>query len=110
MTDRGATADTLAVVGGSPATAGAQRVLPRGWPTVSVVIPAKNEARNLPWVFERLPHGLTEVVLVDGDSVDGTTAVARQLRPDVVVVEQTRRGKGNAIACGIAVATGEVIV
>ena len=36
-------------------------------------------------------------------------AVARQLRPDVRVVQQTRRGKGNALACGFEAATGDVI-
>jgi glycosyl transferase family 2 len=79
------------------------------WPRVSVVIPTLNEARNLPYVFSRLPADVHEVILVDGDSVDGTVAVARQLRPDVRVVRQTRRGKGNALACGFEAATGDVI-
>ena len=50
-----------------------------------------------------------EVILVDGYSVDDTVAVARQLRPDVRIMRQSRMGKGNAVACGIAVATGEII-
>ena len=79
-------------------------------PSVSVVIPALNEERNLPHVFARLPAGVSQVVLVDGGSVDRTVAVARELRPDVVVVRQTRTGKGNALACGFAVCTGEVVV
>ena len=58
-------------------------------PTVSVVIPALNEERNLPHVFAALPAGITEVILVDGGSVDRTVAVARELRPDVVVVHQS---------------------
>src|SRR5690349_14417673 len=78
--------------------------------TVSVVIPALNEERNLPHVFAALPAGLHEVVLVDGGSVDRTVAVARELRPDVVVVRQTRKGKGNALACGFAASTGDIIV
>jgi glycosyltransferase involved in cell wall biosynthesis len=79
------------------------------WPRISVVIPALNEAKNLPYVFSRLPEGLYEVIVVDGHSVDDTIAVARQLRPGVRVVEQTRRGKGNALACGFEAATGDVI-
>jgi glycosyltransferase involved in cell wall biosynthesis len=79
-------------------------------PTVSVVIPTKNEARNLPHVFAELPDDIYEVIVVDGNSVDGTVDVARSLRPDVIIVEQTRRGKGNAMACGFAAATGDVIV
>ena len=106
-------ADASATV--HPACAAAERFiaipgLPPGSPRVSVVIPARNEARNLPWVLGRLPGGLHEVILVDGGSVDGTVEAARRHRPDVVVVEQTRRGKGNALACGFAACTGDVIV
>ena len=79
------------------------------WPRVSVVVPTLNEARNLPYVFSRLPADVHEVIVVDGHSVDDTIAVARQLRPDVRVVQQTRRGKGNALACGFEAATGDVI-
>jgi glycosyltransferase involved in cell wall biosynthesis len=78
-------------------------------PRVSVVVPALNEARNLPHVFARMPPDVHEVILVDGHSVDGTVTVARQLMPDVRVVQQTRTGKGNALACGFAVATGDII-
>lgn len=79
-------------------------------PTVSVVIPTLNEEKNLPHVFAALPEGIDEVVLVDGGSLDNTVAVARELRPDVVVVQQTRTGKGNALACGFAACTGDIIV
>jgi glycosyltransferase involved in cell wall biosynthesis len=78
-------------------------------PSVSVVVPALNEARNIPHVFERIPPDVHEVILVDGFSVDGTVTVARQLRPDVRIVRQTRSGKGNALACGFARATGDII-
>lgn len=79
-------------------------------PRVSVVVPTFNEAANLPHVFSLLPDGLHEVIVVDGRSTDGTVAVARSLRPDVTVVRQTRRGKGNALACGFAAVTGDIIV
>ena len=45
------------------------------FPRVSLVIPALNEARNLPHVFAQLPRDLHEVVLVDGDSSDDTIRV-----------------------------------
>ena len=80
-----------------------------GW-RVSVVIAAMNEAQNLPHVFARLPEGLHEVIIVDGHSVDDTVAVARRLRPDVRIVTQSGRGKGNALADGFAVCTGDIIV
>src|SRR6266705_2437479 len=79
------------------------------WLRVSVVIPALNEARNLPHVFARLPPDVHEVIVVDGHSVDDTIAVAKQLRPEVRIVLQSRRGKGNALACGFAAATGDII-
>jgi glycosyltransferase involved in cell wall biosynthesis len=76
---------------------------------VSVVIPTLNEARNLPHVFGRLPSDVYEIIVVDGHSVDDTVAVARRLRPDVRTMTQTRKGKGNALACGFAAATGDII-
>lgn len=80
-------------------------------PTVSVVIPAKNEAHNLPQVLAELPRGSGyEVILVDGCSSDDTVRVAQRLRSDIITIGQTRTGKGNALACGFAVATGNFIV
>ncbi|MEZ0075659.1 glycosyltransferase family 2 protein [Planotetraspora sp. GP83] len=79
-------------------------------PTVSVVIPAMNEAENLPHVFATLPQWVHEVVLVDGHSTDETVAVARRLRPTLRVVHQRGRGKGDALAAGFAACTGEIIV
>ena len=78
--------------------------------TVSVVIPMLNEASNIAEVLPRLPSGIDQVVLVDGGSTDGTVEAARRLRPDMTIVQQTRRGKGNALACGFAAATGDIIV
>nr|WP_324291308.1 glycosyltransferase family 2 protein [Actinoplanes pyxinae] len=74
------------------------------------MIPTLNEERNLPHVFAKLPANIDEVVLVDGGSKDRTVEVARELRPDVVVVQQTRTGKGNALACGFEACTGDIIV
>ena len=79
-------------------------------PRVSVVIPTYNEAKNLPHVFGLLPDDLHEVIVVDGRSVDDTIEVARSLRPDVVIVRQNRIGKGNAMACGFAAVTGDIVV
>ena len=84
--------------------------LPPGTPSISVVIPARDEARNLPGVLAELPGGLHEVILVDGDSTDGTIAAARRARPGIRVLRQTGCGKGNALACGILAATGEITV
>lgn len=77
---------------------------------VSVVIPARNEAKNLPYVLPRIPFWVHEVILVDGNSTDGTADVARALMPSIRVVGQERKGKGNALRCGFAAATGDIIV
>jgi glycosyltransferase involved in cell wall biosynthesis len=78
--------------------------------SVSVVIPTLNEAANLPHLFEHMPREVHEVILVDGHSTDDTVAVARRLWPGLVVIEQTGKGKGNALVCGFWAATGDVIV
>jgi hypothetical protein len=79
-------------------------------PRVSVVVPTYNEAANLPHVFALLPQDVFEVIVVDGRSTDGTIEVAQALRPDVRIVRQNRRGKGNAMMCGFAEVRGDVVV
>lgn len=79
-------------------------------PSVSVVIPAKNEARNLMHVFATIPEWVDEIVLVDGHSVDDTVEVARKLHPSVNIVHQQGRGKGNALQEGFAAAKGDILV
>ncbi len=79
-------------------------------PTVSAVIPTLNEAENLPHVLSGLPNGVNELIVVDGHSTDATIPVARSLRPDARIVLQDRKGKGNALACGFAAASGDIIV
>jgi glycosyltransferase involved in cell wall biosynthesis len=79
-------------------------------PSVSVVIPAKNEARNLEHVFATIPEWVDEIVLVDGHSTDDTVEVARKLHPAVQIVHQEGRGKGDALQAGFAAAKGEIIV
>lgn len=79
-------------------------------PTVSVVIPAMNEALNLPHVLARLPAMVTEVIVVDGHSTDETIAIALSCRPDAQIMTQSGRGKGDALACGFRAVTSEVTV
>jgi glycosyltransferase involved in cell wall biosynthesis len=77
---------------------------------VSVVIPALNEAENLPHVLPLIPKNVHEVILVDGKSTDNTVAVARAALPSVRIVQQRGRGKGDALRTGFAAATGDIIV
>ena len=96
----------------------------RGWlqarrarrPALSVVMPTLNEADNLAVVLPELQEvldsipGEHEVILVDGGSEDGTIEAAQTHMPDVEVVEQTRTGKGNALAAGFEQAEGDIVV
>ncbi len=66
-------------------------------PSIAVVIPALDEARNLPWLFERMPAGV-RVVVADNGSSDGTADVARHLGAEVV--SESRRGYGAAVWAG----------
>ncbi len=79
-------------------------------PTVSVVVPAINEEGCIGWVLEQMPEWISEVVLVDGRSIDRTEVVARTVFPSLVVVHQPQPGKGAALRAGFAAATGDIIV
>lgn len=111
--------DPLTPTSDEPAPKGATRtaMIPgqrtddhRREPRVSVIVPTFNEAENLPYVFERMPLNVYEVIVVDGNSTDGTVEQAEYLWPAVRIVKQTRSGKGNALACGFAAARGDIVV
>jgi glycosyltransferase involved in cell wall biosynthesis len=78
-----------------------------------VVVPVRNEARNLEIVLPAIAAvrpAVHEIIVVDGNSTDGSLDTARRVLPWVRTINQTRKGKGNAMACGFAAATGDVIV
>jgi Glycosyl transferase family 2 len=79
-------------------------------PTVSLVIPVKNEALNIAWVLEQVPNCVDEIILVDGNSTDVTLVTARSCRPDIRVVTEQGSGKGSALRTGFLAATCDVIV
>ncbi|MEU6174168.1 glycosyltransferase family 2 protein [Streptantibioticus parmotrematis] len=78
--------------------------------TVSLVIPAHNEARNVPWVFNQIPSCVDEVILVDGGSDDATVRMAAHCLPTVRSIQQDGPGKGAALRTGFRAATGEYVV
>ncbi len=85
---------------------------------VSVVIPCKNEAGNIPAAVERLPAlgDETEIVFVDGNSTDGTIeAIEREIqrhpeRTIRLVPQGDGRGKGDAVRKGFEAATGDILM
>lgn len=86
-------------------------------PTVSVIVPARNEAGNIPNVFARTPSmgGGTELVFVEGHSSDETfAAIQREIAAHPTWTcqsfQQTGRGKGDAVRLGFAHATGDILM
>jgi SAM-dependent methyltransferase len=94
-----------------------QPELSDNWPSVSVIVPARNEAGNIRDVFARTPQmgGGTELVFVEGHSRDDTyeaieKAVAAYFRPNCQVLRQTGAGKGDAVRLGFEHARGDVLM
>ncbi|HEU5379053.1 MAG TPA: glycosyltransferase family 2 protein [Ktedonobacteraceae bacterium] len=85
--------------------------LPSELPHISVVIPAHNEAKNLPYVLLLIPGWVHEIILVDDHSTDNTVEVARRLFPSIRITRtQHKCGKGEALRVGFAAATSDIIV
>jgi glycosyltransferase involved in cell wall biosynthesis len=74
--------------------------------SIDVVLPVLDEARAIPWVLDRLPHGCAPIV-VDNGSSDGSAAIAR--RHGAVVVNAPQRGFGAACWTGLQAATAEIV-
>ncbi len=85
--------------------------------SASIVIPARNERGNIEAAVERLPPfgREQEIVFVEGNSQDGTWEEILRVRdrhPDrrITCLQQTGRGKGDAVRAGFAAASGEVVM
>ena len=76
---------------------------------VSVIIPTRNEARAIGRVLGDIPADLvTEVIVVDSNSTDGTPEIARSM--GARVVSEQRRGYGQACLTGLACANAPDVV
>ena len=88
-----------------------------GPPRVSVVIPARNEAENIPQIFTRTPEigGGTELIFVEGHSKDDTYSEIERhiaLHPQrcAKLLRQKGTGKGDAVREGFANAAGDILM
>ena len=94
-----------------PATPGMKK------PSVSVVIPARNESGNIPAIFEHPPRfdGDTELIFIEGHSKDNTNQVIREQierHPELncSLYQQTGIGKGNAVREGFNYAHHDILM
>jgi SAM-dependent methyltransferase len=95
---------------------------PRGQPysalkTVSVVVPARNESGNIEATVKRTPEmgQWTELIFAEGNSQDGTWEEIQRVKaayPNqrIKILQQSGKGKGNAVREGFAVAEGEILM
>jgi len=86
-------------------------------PSVSVVIPARNEAGNIPAIFDRVPElgSNTELIFVEGGSHDNTfeaikTAISEHPDRNCQLLRQGGKGKGEAVRTGFEKANGDVLI
>ena len=86
-------------------------------PTVSVIIPARNEAGNIPGIFERVPQmgDVTELIFVEGHSNDNTFEVIEQAMKKYPewksrLFKQQGLGKANAVQLGFEKASGDIVM
>jgi SAM-dependent methyltransferase len=85
--------------------------------TVSVVVPARNESGNIEAAVRRTPEmgEWTEIIFAEGHSKDDTWAEVQRVkaaypRQRIKILQQTGKGKGNAVREGVAVAEGEILM
>ena len=86
-------------------------------PTVSVIVPARNESGNIKAILERTPRmgGGTEIIFVEGHSRDDTyAAIEREMAAHPatpsLLLRQTRIGKADAVRLGFSKAKGDVLM
>jgi len=85
--------------------------------TVSVVIPARNEAGNIEAAVRRLPEmgAMTEIILIEGHSRDDTWSEIQRVQKshpekNIKIMRQSGEGKGNAVREAFAASTGDVLM
>ena len=90
---------------------------PGSLPSVSVLVPARNESGNIESIFQRVPEmgAGTEIIFVEGHSTDDTfdaITAGVQHHPErrCVVLKQEGKGKGDAVRAGFARASGDILM
>ena len=86
-------------------------------PTVSVIVPARNESGNIEKLMARIPEmgGGTEIIFVEGNSTDDTyktieKCIAANPSRSCKLLKQPGRGKGDAVRAGFDIAKGDILM
>ncbi len=86
-------------------------------PSVTIVVPCRNEKGNIEDVVQRIPPFCSdmEIIFVEGHSTDGTLdeinrVINVNLDKDIKVLVQDGRGKGDAVRKGFNYARGDVLM
>jgi SAM-dependent methyltransferase len=94
-----------------------RRINETGPLTVSIVIPARNEAGNIEAAVRRTPSlgAGTELIFVEGHSSDNTWEEIERIAREnptlkIKTLKQPGRGKGDAVRAGFAVAEGDLFI
>ena len=94
-----------------------QLAMQSGAPTVSVIVPARNEAGNINSILERMPEmgSMTEIIFIEGHSRDNTfqtieQAIPRFLNQHCSLYRQDGKGKGDAVRLGFQQAKGDILM
>lgn len=77
--------------------------------TVSVIIPARNEAGSLSSVIEKVPSWVDEIIVIDGNSRDQTRNISENHNRVSKTLVQKSRGKGAALSAGFSAATMDIV-
>lgn len=86
-------------------------------PSVTVVVPARNESGNIQRILDEMPQmgSFTEVIFVEGNSTDDTWEVLQKKvgerdDPLIRLLKQPGKGKGDAVRAGFAAARGDILM
>lgn len=86
-------------------------------PSISIVVPARNEAGTIEKIVTELPDlgAFTEIIFIEGNSTDDTyaeverVAAAHGEERKILYAKQSGKGKGDAVRKGFDMATGDIL-
>lgn len=88
-----------------------------GEPSVSIIIPARNEAGNIPAAIRRIPPFASDIeyIFIEGHSSDNTWSEIENVKAaypgkKIQIARQSGRGKGDAVRLGFSMASGDILM